>query len=635
MKLQLTFLIVLFTFSLSAQSIVLDSLISELGKIEKDTARVDALIDQAWSYRRTDPEVSIGLLQYLEKFEQEHDFRYREDVKWYYFSLIYKEQANFEESEANILKYIDYQAERKDTVRMVFGKYALSNLYYDFKMLDKSMKAAHEVLDLKKDQRDTAILVNINRRIGTILAELEQFEEAMKYHKRAKEISLKKKDYYLLADVYNDIGLIFEQTGPVDSTLFYYNKYLELAQEYGTEHQQLYANYNLGAVYSDLEEYRVAEKFFQKSMELAEVTNSQLMHNFSVISLADMKTKIGNPDEALVLMNQMDTESQPANVREEIYQKLYAAHYAKGNFKEAVDYHQKYKVVSDTLLNRDVTRQISELNIQYESDRKDQEIITQQLELRNSRLLLTGLGGLIGIGGLLFLLWNRKQRYKAGLLREKSRSQELEIEGLRKEKQLLSMTSILQGQEEERRRIARDLHDNIGSMMAAIKFKILTKEENTDQLDQMVGQVSEEIRRISHNMTPLAFGLSGLEGAVNDLAQHLKRNQLEVVNKTKDLHLLKDKDQAIMVYRLFQEMANNTLKHSEANRVFMSSRMEEEGLSIEFRDDGKGLPSEVWEKSDNLGLKNIKSRVDYLDGSIEMDNSNGTEFHIQIPKSRI
>lgn len=617
---------------LSGQSNPLDSLINDLKKIEKDTVFVDALLDQAWVYRRIDPAVSLGLLRYLEQFEQENTFTYREDVKWYYYSLIYKEQYNFQDSEANILKYIDYHASRKDSLRLVYGHYALSNLYFDFKQLDKSMEAALEVMELNKFRPDTIQLVNMNRRIGSILAELEQFEKAMTYHDKAKALSLEKKDYYLLADVYNDIGLIYEQTGPVDSTLFYYSKYLQLATQYGTEHQQLYANYNLGAVYGDIAKYDTALQFFEKSLVLAQTTSSNLMYDFSLISLADVKTKLDDPEAALKLLNQIDIASKPINVQEDIYQKLYLAHSAESNYKEALDNHLQYKALSDSLLNQDITKQVNELNIKYESAKKDQEIINQQLELKNSRLLLLVLGGLIGIGVMAFLLWNRNQTYKANLLQEKSKNQELEIQGLRKEKQLISMQSILEGQEEERRRIARDLHDNIGSMMAAIKFKILTKKDDNTQLDQMVGQVSEEIRRISHNMTPLAFGLSGLEGAVNDLAQQLKKSGLSVSNHIRDLNRIEDKDKSIMIYRIFQELINNILKHAQATQVKMSSKLQENVLTIQVEDNGNGLPNEHWEKSNSLGLKNIKSRVSYLGGEIELDNTRGTSLNIQIPQ---
>ncbi len=619
------------SFFLSGQSGTLDSLIVELKKIEQDSAMVDALIDHAWTYRRVVPEVSLGLLQYLEEFEQENNFKYREDVKWYYYSLLYKDQSNFEKSEDNLLKYINYNAQKKDTVRMVFGHYSLSNLYFDFKFLDKSMEAAFKVLDLKEGQKDTTLLVNMTRRIGAILTELNQYDEAMKFHNQAKALSLAARDYYLLADVYNDIGIIYEQTGPKDSMLFYYQQYLDLSTQYGSEHQQLYANYNLGAAYSDFDEYQKAHDYFEKSMILAQKTSSGLMFDFSKISLAHMKTKLGDFDGSLSILKTLDAATKSTNVQQELYQQLYEVHYAKGQYKEAVDYHQKFKIISDTLLNRDIAKQINELNIQYESEKKNQEIKAQQLELRNSRLLLFTLGALLGAIVLGFLFWNRNQRYKANLLKEKTRSQELEIEGLHKEKQLISMQSILTGQEEERRRIARDLHDNIGSMMAAIKFKIYSIKDDNEQLDDMVGQVSDELRRISHNMTPLAFGLSGLEGAISDLGQELKRNNIQVSNNTRDLEQIEDQDRAIMIYRVFQELVNNIIKHSEATQVQMSSSIEGPSLNMDIRDNGKGLDHQKWENSTNLGIKNIKSRIDYLGGEITLDNSKGTHFNLKIP----
>lgn len=87
-----------------------------------------------------------------------------------------------------------------------------------------------------------------------------------------------------------------------------------------------------------------------------------------------------------------------------------------------------------------------------------------------------------------------------------------------------------------------------------------------------------------------------------------------------------------MIYRVFQELLNNIVKHSAASKASISSRVEEGTLTIEIKDNGKGLPTDLWEKSDNLGLKNIKSRVNYLGGNITLDNSDGTFFHIQIPE---
>jgi signal transduction histidine kinase len=132
-------------------------------------------------------------------------------------------------------------------------------------------------------------------------------------------------------------------------------------------------------------------------------------------------------------------------------------------------------------------------------------------------------------------------------------------------------------------------------------------------------------------MTPLAFGLSGLEGAVDDLSQIMKSHHIQVSNRMKDLDRIEGEDRAIMFYRILQEMVNNIIKHSEASKVQLSSQVENDKLKIEIRDNGKGVSTEAWETGQNLGFKNIKSRITYLQGSIALDNTKGTRFNITIP----
>lgn len=86
-----------------------------------------------------------------------------------------------------------------------------------------------------------------------------------------------------------------------------------------------------------------------------------------------------------------------------------------------------------------------------------------------------------------------------------------------------------------------------------------------------------------------------------------------------------------MTYRIFQELVNNIIKHSEATQVEINCKQDGNTLHIDIRDNGKGLSGEVWEKSTNLGLKSIRSRIEYLHGEIRMRNKKGTHFHINIP----
>ena len=132
-------------------------------------------------------------------------------------------------------------------------------------------------------------------------------------------------------------------------------------------------------------------------------------------------------------------------------------------------------------------------------------------------------------------------------------------------------------------------------------------------------------------MTPIAFDMTGIDGAVNDLLLALENKGIEVINDLTGLNVFEDKQKAILLYRVFQEITQNILKHSGATKVVLESYVNEGELFISIKDDGVGIPIQIWNESTNLGLKSIKSRIHYLEGEIILKESNGTHLIIKIP----
>lgn len=510
--------------------------------------------------------------------------------------------------------------------------------------------------------------------LGNTYVRLAEYEKAIEELLLALQYFESMNDSVRMGSIYNSIGASYENMGSDSLTQVFYQKSHDIFEALGDAKRTAIALNNLSNLQVQKGNFSQSESLLNKAAALLEGKDELREYiTLTRLNLANTKIELGKYPTADtiyqsllldkgVLSNYYNTLVINGLGKSQLHQQKYLeaidyfkqvekmieahgflslkadlladlsqAYEGSGNISEAFAYYKTYTTFKDSLESVERTQSLDDALQKYEAEKKDQEIITQRLKLRNLRQLLAGIGLVFVLAVFGLILWNRSQRLQSNLLQEKTLRQELEINGLKKENQLISMRSILAGQEAERERIARDLHDNIGSMVTAIKLKLMAIQDDSRQLDDMVGQVSDEVRRISHNMTPLAFGLSGLKGAVEDLCQQLRNQGLEVENKTVGLEEVSNEDRAIMLYRVFQELVNNIIKHSEARQVIFNSRLDNNQLIIQVKDDGKGLDLSTWEAPPHLGLKNIKSRIRYLEGSIALDQSNGTLFNIQIP----
>ncbi len=212
------------------------------------------------------------------------------------------------------------------------------------------------------------------------------------------------------------------------------------------------------------------------------------------------------------------------------------------------------------------------------------------------------------------------------------------------EKQLLALNSILQGQQEERSRMAKDLHDGLGGMLSGIKLNLSSIAENINGTEKdkqvflkSIGQLDNaitEMRRVAHNMMPEALLKFGLTEAIKDFCESINESN---IYKMKFTHLgnLQQLEQSaeIIIYRIIQELANNAIKHANPKNIFIQLTRHDRGITLTVEDDGKGFNINEPEKAKGTGLKNVQSRVDYLKGSwdIRSENGKGTSINIEIP----
>jgi two-component system NarL family sensor kinase len=312
------------------------------------------------------------------------------------------------------------------------------------------------------------------------------------------------------------------------------------------------------------------------------------------------------------------------------------------DYESALAHNVRYKYLSDSLVNVKSLAALDEIKTKYETEKKENENLALKqenmvVEARNYLLLLF-LGGFgVVILLLMALLWLRSQKRKREELIGQQR-----IERLIKEQEVKSLNALMEGQEKERQRIATDLHDRLGSMLSTIKmyFSSLTnkvddvKLQQTNQYEKanhLLDDAIHEIRKISQNMVSGVLINFGLISAIKDLVDTIEGTEKI---KVKFLHQNMEKrlnnDVEINIYRIVQEALSNVLKHSKATQVTVQLSRFGEHIDVMIEDDGNGFDTKRMKVTSGMGMGNIRSRVQKLNGKLTIDSfpGKGTTLNI-------
>jgi signal transduction histidine kinase len=208
----------------------------------------------------------------------------------------------------------------------------------------------------------------------------------------------------------------------------------------------------------------------------------------------------------------------------------------------------------------------------------------------------------------------------------------------------LATKAVIAAEENERKRIAADLHDGVGQMMSAAKMNLSAFESDISFKDQVqklsfekiIGLVDEsckEIRSVSHQMMPNALLKSGLASAIKEFIDKIDNRVIKINLYTEGLNERLDSNIETVLYRVIQECVNNVIKHSGANSLDISLIKDADGIAATIEDNGKGFDVNDKEKFSGIGLKNITSRIEFLKGTVDFDSSagKGTLVAIHVP----
>lgn len=316
--------------------------------------------------------------------------------------------------------------------------------------------------------------------------------------------------------------------------------------------------------------------------------------------------------------------------------------YYEKNHEYEKAYHilQKIKTYNEEMkLSESSLKSYAGLKIRNEQEQLKnqllQEEIARQKNENQKNLLLLFVSILSAVTIIGFLIYQNKLR-----------QQSLKLAKAVQEQQNVSIKSMLEGQEQERERIARDLHDGLGNLLSTARASLgglesslmeTDKHKMYEQASGLLDEACSEVRKIAHEMMPQALRILGLSKAVDDLVAKMDANHpLEAKFDIFGKEVLLDDKTNVMIFRIIQELLNNIVKYAKAKQVYVQMTFGSDWLNVSVEDDGIGFELDSQMKAKGLGLKSIAYRVELIEGSHEFDTrpGHGTHVSITVPTTR-
>jgi two-component system, NarL family, sensor kinase len=396
---------------------------------------------------------------------------------------------------------------------------------------------------------------------------------------------------------------------------------------------------NIGNSYQKKGDYRRAESYFLRSLRLTKKLPDQLYELATVFNnLSHVSWELKRPALAKLYRDSALYFSHKSNNLEKLLDTYYDSYLmcAKNNdYENASRFLKTYIAIKDSAMNSEKTRIIYELQTKYESEKKEQEIVLlrsqsliKDMQIQQSRnFALVIIFTVIFSAAVIFLVYKRS-KYKVRLAHARE-TEELQRQRFR---------AVMEAEENERSRVAKDLHDGIGQLLSITKLSLSAieapGEDATRLLNnsmQLIDEAAKEVRAISHNMMPATLTEIGLDAALRDLFYKINESRLlHVELHATGLEHRLPVSVEIAIYRVVQEVINNMIKHSKADTIHVALERRGAVLNLSISDNGVGFEKELISKSKGLGWKNILSRISVLNGRIEVDTQPGAGTNISI-----
>lgn len=522
---------------------------------------------------------------------------------------------------------------RNDSLRSAA---ALSNMAATFTRmghLESALEVTLKVLDVLKNGEDQERYGLVLGNAGMMYRQLRRNEEAKAVIKQARDVLAQHGSPRSHANTLNMLGMVWTDQ---DSLSLARSVYLSARALYDQDDDPLNRSslyHNLSVLYQELGQTDSAIYFGMQAYSLSSDLENPPKMLLNASSLAELFAFQGKMDQAGTWLERGEKLSSKVNEFEplSIYFRVLSGFQAyEGEFEESYRSARKSEQYRDSILTVENGRALTELEVKYESAKKEQDLAEAQLQIvrqqkEKERLILGGIliGILSLIAGGIYLYRQRLEREQREL-EEQIRQQGVKLE------------TTISTQEEERSRLARDLHDGIGQVLSATRLNFGSFESKIDtegyrKALTMLDEACREVREVAHVMMPRSLEEEGLAAALQEIIdKSLSASGLQVNMEVVGKPVMISRSIEINVYRIAQELVQNTIKHAEATELHLQLIFRPDRLLLMVEDNGKGIGKNPVE---GFGMANIQTRSKAIRGNFHLENSpeGGSVATLRVP----
>lgn len=478
----------------------------------------------------------------------------------------------------------------------------LASVFLQLEEKDKAYYYANKSLMLARENGDSVGIASslVNFALSEIMN--RKYDDAEDHLREVMALGRALKDDSYVLDAYINLGDLERQKSDYSAALEQYKSAAEVLAGYPSDDYELYVQWGLASNSFHLARFDKARAYLGKSVALAKSLNA----------LQELR-------KLYLLGSQIQEKT--------------------GDFSSALEYRKLYESLNDSLINAETRQTIHTLEIQHQTSLKEKQIAEQKLALAQSDLRIESkdkwifLSTTIGIAllsvAVLVVVYFRNRQFKLG--------EEMKL--MEKQHHIHELTARMEGEEKERTRLARELHDGVGGLLSATRMHASTLHKASraelktsgeqEKVISLLDQAAHEIRNIAHNLSPDVVISHGLDMAIRQFCGRLSNETLRIeCIMLGDPNIL-NSQLTLTVYRVVQELVNNIVKHSGASHALVQVSVHHELVLISVEDNGVGYDAS---RNEGIGLLNLKSRISELDGLLSIDSSpgNGTVVNIEL-----
>ena len=625
-----------------------DSLKTVVNSKADNNAKANSYFLLSNFYRNTD---SLLSKNYLEKAKALSPKTTLNSAKYYFYEGQHFLESNKEKAAVSFQKAI----QEFSKIKTEEADFYIASSWYNYGVTQKNKEGYPFLVKILVEKSIPQVEKYTNHKslgqfysqLAIILTYNAEFAKAFEYNTKAIKILEKNAPHSPeLFFAYLNTASNFCYQAKGDEAKKYLDKAEKLIQPYPESSANASFYYGKTLYFITKQKNEEALPMIEKGLVYAKKSNQNLLTQMFYLNKYDILRKQNKLNEAKNVLENILSEKTliiDANNRKAFYNQLSSLNEQMGNLKEALDWEKKYSKLSDSLSSENVKLELNTLETKFRTAEKQKEIANlnaekaqKELEINKKNqylwlLVFASLFLLVLIVSIIF--------YTKKLAKEKEINHSQKLKEIAQQEELKITKAILEGEEKERERVGKDLHDGLGGMLAGVKINFSAwasqnlEPENKQNFNQILNQLDHsvtELRNIARNLMPESLLKFGLETALKDLSEFYTRKDLHIDFQPIDINTNLPLAVQINIFRIVQEILANAVKHSEAENILLQCSQSEKVFLITIEDDGKGF-SQDSSQTKSMGLHNLKTRVDYLKGTMEINSDDeGTAINIEL-----